>query len=289
LKSGHARQRWRRCAVDRRPCAEARSLPQAARASRAWCGVVQIEVAAARRGKDQGRARICWCSLEGGERDRLERNGPDAPLRLGALEPTLGEGPTDVGDPLVEVNVAAFERDPLARSKAGSGREDHHRPVTRAKPGRDRFEFGPRLERPFLGAPPLRVIDPPLRWIDVNHPPDDCAPEHLAERLCRSEAMAWRGSSSARQRSPADEARSAATRRKLQSPSRAASAASRSSPAAQRAARDTPRPTPRALMNAIPVARAAAARVHARAPPPHSARRRTPPRWTRFEPRPPAR
>jgi hypothetical protein len=71
---------------------------------------VQIEVAAARRGKDQGCARICWCSLEGGERDRLERNGPDAPLRLGALEPTLGEGPTDVADPLVEVNVAAFER-----------------------------------------------------------------------------------------------------------------------------------------------------------------------------------
>jgi DNA-binding NarL/FixJ family response regulator len=42
-----------------------------------------------------------------------------------------------------------------------------------------RVELGPGLERPLLGVAPLRVVDPLLGWVDVDHAPDDGSSEDL--------------------------------------------------------------------------------------------------------------
>jgi hypothetical protein len=51
--------------------------------------VMQIEVAAARRGKDQRRARIRWCSFKRGERGRLEGTARTLASVLGHLSRPL--------------------------------------------------------------------------------------------------------------------------------------------------------------------------------------------------------
>jgi hypothetical protein len=50
----------------------------------------------------------------------------------------------------------------------------------------------PGLERAFLRASPLRVVDALLRRVDGDHPPDDRLGEHLPQRLRRFEAVARR-------------------------------------------------------------------------------------------------
>jgi hypothetical protein len=90
------------------------------------------------------------------------------------------------------VDIAVLERNPFARSHAGGGGEEHHRPEPRPKPIRERLELLPRLERALLGAPSLRVLDPLLGGVDVEPAPEDCPGEHLAKRLGRLEAVAGR-------------------------------------------------------------------------------------------------
>ena len=50
----------------------------------------------------------------------------------------------------------------------------------------------PRFERPLLGPPPLGIVDSLFGRVDVDHPPDDAACEHLPQRLRRLEAVAGR-------------------------------------------------------------------------------------------------
>jgi len=87
------------------------------------------------------------------------------------------------------VDVAVFERDPLARAKPGRGREQHEWPVLRAEQGRERVEVIPGLERPFLRPPELRIVDALLGWVHINHPPRHRPSENLAERLGRLEPV----------------------------------------------------------------------------------------------------
>jgi hypothetical protein len=50
----------------------------------------------------------------------------------------------------------------------------------------------PRLERPVLGVPLLRVLHSELGWVEVEQSPADRPREHLAERLRRFEAVSGR-------------------------------------------------------------------------------------------------
>jgi hypothetical protein len=45
--------------------------------------------------------------------------------------------------------------------------------ITNVAAIRERLELLPRLERALLGAPPLRVLDPLVRGVDIQHPPHD--------------------------------------------------------------------------------------------------------------------
>ena len=96
----------------------------------------------------------------------------------------------DVGDASVAVDVAVLERDPFARSHPGGGGEEHHRREARLEPFGDRVDLLPGLERAFLGAPPLRVLDSLLGRVDVEQPPHHRAGEHLPKRLRRLESVA---------------------------------------------------------------------------------------------------
>ena len=108
------------------------------------------------------------------------------------LSRPLREGAADVGDPLIGVDVALLEGDPLAGAHAGSRGEQHHRAVPRPEPCRDRVEFGPRLERALLSPPPLRIVNALLGGVPVEQSPDDSAGEHLAQRLGRLEPVSGR-------------------------------------------------------------------------------------------------
>jgi hypothetical protein len=54
----------------------------------------------------------------------------------------------------------------------------------------DRVELGPCLERALLPAPRLRVVDAALRRVDVDHPPEHSAREHLPQGLGGVESVA---------------------------------------------------------------------------------------------------
>jgi hypothetical protein len=64
--------------------------------------------------------------------------------------------------------------------------------MARPELGRDRGDLGPRVERPLLRVASLRVVDPVLCWVDVDHPPDDSSCEHLPERLRCLETVSGR-------------------------------------------------------------------------------------------------
>lgn len=55
--------------------------------------------------------------------------------------------------------------------------------------GGDRLDLRPRLERPLLLRPPLRVRNTALRRVVVEQPPGDRAVEDLPQRLRRLETM----------------------------------------------------------------------------------------------------
>src|SRR6266540_3892263 len=61
--------------------------------------------------------------------------------------------------------------------------------MARPELGRDRGQLRPRLERPLLRVAPLRIVDSLLGRIDVDHPPDDSAPEHFLDRLRLSRVL----------------------------------------------------------------------------------------------------
>jgi len=90
----------------------------------------------------------------------------------------------------VPVDIPLLEGGPLPRPQAGRCREHHERALTLAKPRGNLGELSPRLERPLLSAPPLRVVDTLLGRVDVDHLPVDSAAQHLPKRLGRFEAMA---------------------------------------------------------------------------------------------------
>jgi hypothetical protein len=85
----------------------------------------------------------------------------------------------DVDDARLEIEVAPLEREPFGWTKPGRGREHHHRPVAGRQIRGDRIELGPGLERALLPAPRRRVIDAALGRVDVDHPPEHRACEHL--------------------------------------------------------------------------------------------------------------
>jgi hypothetical protein len=58
-----------------------------------------------------------------------------------------GEGAEYVDDAFLAVNVAFLQGDPLRRAKPCCGREEDHRPISRADRGGDRLQFRPGLER----------------------------------------------------------------------------------------------------------------------------------------------
>jgi hypothetical protein len=157
---------------------------------RAGAEVVQVEVAAARRGEEKWRLETRREAVERLERDRLQRDGAQAGLGLGALQATVGEGMADVDDADLTVDVTALERDPLPGPKAGRRREDDHRPEDGTEPGGDGLDLGPGLEGPHLLPPPLRVLDADGGRVDVDDPPGDGPAEYLPECLRRLEAMA---------------------------------------------------------------------------------------------------
>ncbi len=70
--------------------------------------------------------------------------------------------------------------------------KEHHCSKTRLEPLGDRLDLFPGFERTFLSAPPLRVLDPLLGRVDVEHAPHDRAGEHLSKRLACLEPVAGR-------------------------------------------------------------------------------------------------
>jgi hypothetical protein len=114
----------------------------------------------------------------GDARDRRRRRG-----RPVVLEPAVSERATHVEDSCLAVDVALLERHPLAGPQSPRGREEHRRPVARPEPHGELVELSPGLERSLLGAPTLRVVDSLLGRVGVDHSPDDCACQHLPQRL----------------------------------------------------------------------------------------------------------
>ena len=154
--------------------------------------VVDVEVAAALAGKHQRRAVGVPDQVERVKRSGLERHRSHARFRLRDFEFASGEGAAHVDDALVSVDVAFLECDPLRRPQPGRGREQDHRPVSRADRFCERFEIRPRLERTLLFPPPHRVVDTDLGRVDVEHPPRHCSVEDLPQRLGCLEAVTGR-------------------------------------------------------------------------------------------------
>jgi hypothetical protein len=109
-----------------------------------------------------------------------------------ALDPSVAERPPHVDNTGGPVDITLLKRDPLPGPQPGRRREDHEGALTFTQPGGDLGKLRPWLERPLLGAPPLRVIDTVLGRVDVDHPPLDSATQHLPKRLRRFEAMPGR-------------------------------------------------------------------------------------------------
>ena len=76
--------------------------------------VVQIEVGATQRRKQQLGLSARWDPFERFERNLLQRHGADAALGLGALEPAVSERAPHVHDARLAVDVALLERDPFS-------------------------------------------------------------------------------------------------------------------------------------------------------------------------------
>ena len=141
--------------------------------------VVDVEVAPALAGKQERRAVAVLHPIECVERPRLKRDRSRARFGLRDLQLAPRERAAHVDDPLLTVDVASLERDPLRRPQPGCGREQDHRPIPRSDRRGERFQLRPRLERMLLLPTPHWVVDADLGRVDVDHPPRHRAVKHL--------------------------------------------------------------------------------------------------------------
>ncbi len=79
--------------------------------------VVQVQISAARRWKQEGRVWSRRKPIESVQRDRLQRHRAHAPARLRALQTSVRKCPAHIDDPRGAVEVAMLDRDPFAERK----------------------------------------------------------------------------------------------------------------------------------------------------------------------------
>jgi hypothetical protein len=105
--------------------------------------VVQVEITAPWRRKQQRRVCSCRQPVERLERDRLQRHRAHAATRLGTLQSPVGERPAHIDDPRLTVEIAPLERGPFAGPQTGGGGEHDHRPVDGSELRGERVDLAP--------------------------------------------------------------------------------------------------------------------------------------------------
>lgn len=134
-------RRSQRCGEDRRCGAAGRCRRHAARFATGTAGSDGRRVATTFARNDKWRLHTRARTIDGVEPPCLKRNRSLTRLGLRQLELAPRERAANLDDPLVAVDVALLERDPLCGTKASRGREQDHRPIALAEPVRDRLNL----------------------------------------------------------------------------------------------------------------------------------------------------
>src|SRR3954453_23213025 len=140
------------------------------------------------------------------ERHRARRVG------LGGLAAVDAKGSADMHDAVVEVDVALLDSDPFAAAQPGSGCRTAPSVRTRVRARRREPRALVGVERARLAAWRLRVVEAGLGGVGVDQAPLDGAGEGCRRAWVASKGVRPRVSS-ARRRSRARRARSAASSR----------------------------------------------------------------------------